>query len=62
MKTQTEVRQAFWADHQNFKNEYRVKKRQNQYSADIRTAFVDYVDSLRRSGLISEKLANKVTL
>jgi hypothetical protein len=62
MKTQQEVRASFWNDNQNFKKDFRVNKRQNQYSTDIRCAFVDYVDSLRKNGLISEKLANRVTL
>lgn len=38
------------------------RKRQNGYSADVRTAFVDYVDHLQKSGVITEKLAGRVTL
>lgn len=62
MKTITAVRKAFWEAHPQFKSEYRVKKRQNAYNATIRTAFVDYVDSIRRDGVISEGLAQRVTL
>ena len=66
MKTQKQVRDSFWefledvnptlAAHK------RSNKRQNDYNTDIRCTFVDYVDSLRRDGKISEKLANNVTL
>lgn len=62
MKTISEVRNAFWRDYPEFKSLYRVGKRQNDYNTDIRTTFVDYVDSLARDGQISDKLANKVTL
>jgi hypothetical protein len=37
-------------------------KRQNKQPADIRMAFVDYVDMLSRDGTISEQLAQRVTL
>ena len=62
MKTQTQVRQAFWEAHPEFKSDYRVSKRQNEYKCDIRCAFVDYVDYLQRDSIISEKLAYRVTL
>jgi len=35
---------------------------QNDYPAEVRTAFVDYVDALQKSGAISEALAARVTL
>lgn len=62
MKTQSEVRKSFWESFPEFKSEFRTKKRQNQYNTTIRCCFVDYVDSLRRDGAISESLANRVTL
>lgn len=31
------------------------------YKADTRCAFVDYVESLHRSGVISDRLANRAT-
>ena len=62
MKTQKEVRQLFWKSFPVFKPEYRVKKRQNDYRTDIRCAFVDFVDDLRRSGEITEKQAHNYTL
>lgn len=62
MKTITEIRESFWADHGQFRHEYRKTWRQNKYNATIRTAFVDYVDTLCRSGQISETLAYRATL
>jgi hypothetical protein len=62
MKTQKQIRDSFWQSFPEFKQYYRTKKRQNDYPTDIRVTFVDYVDSLRRDGEISEKLANNVTL
>jgi hypothetical protein len=62
MKTVTEVRQAFWESFPEFHSEYRTKKRQNEYNAIIRTYFVDFVDMLARDRVISDKLANRVTL
>lgn len=35
---------------------------QNEYPADTRMAFVDFVDSLSRDGMISASLAHNVTL
>lgn len=62
MKTIKEVRDSFWEVYSQFADQYRKAWRQNQYCTDIRCAFVDYVDSLRKDGIISETLANKVTL
>ena len=66
MKTQKEVRNAFWQYAAEFApeflQEYKKTKRQNQYSTDIRCAFVDFVDVLMKDGEITEKLANNVTL
>ena len=62
IKSQQQVRQLFWDSFPEFKPEYRVKKRQNEYRTDIRCTFVDFVDLLRKNNEISEKLANKVTL
>ena len=63
MKTQTEVRQAFWFTFfvEGKPSEYRGKH-QNDLPVDIRMAFVDYVDSLCKDKIISSKLAASVTL
>jgi len=39
-----------------------VEKRQNDYCTDIRCAFCDYVDSLCKNGVITQELAESVTL
>jgi hypothetical protein len=63
MKTQKEVRQAFWNEYSEFYgHEYKTKKRQNEYSVDCRCSFVDFVNWLQREGTIGEKLANRVIL
>lgn len=56
------IRAAFWEAHPQFAGDFRTKKRQNAYKCDIRTAFVDFVDSLSRAGDISPALASRVTL
>ena len=63
MKTQTEVRQAFWLTFfiEGKPIEYKGKT-QNDLPVDIRMTFVDYVDSLCRDKVISSKLAALVTL
>ena len=63
MKTQTEIRDAFWLT---FNVEGKPRrfygKTQNELPADVRAAFVDFVDYLAREGTISESLAARVTL
>lgn len=64
--TQAEVRRAFWEMMREFQpemaKEYRRGKRQNEYPADIRMRFVDFVDAEQKDGNLSEQLAQKVTL
>jgi len=60
MTTQAQIRRAFWENFPEFAEH--KNKRQNDCPAEIRAAFVDFVDSLARAGEISEKLADKVTL
>lgn len=62
MTTQKQVRESFWSQFPELIDEYRVNKRQNDYPAFTRAAFVDYVDYLQKDGQISDKLANRVTL
>jgi len=61
-KTVKQVRAAFWDAHPQFKSEYRVNKKQNDYICDIRMAFIDYVQNLSRDGMITEKMEYRVTL
>lgn len=58
---QTAIRAAFWEAHPQFKRRG-AKVRQNSYPCDVRTAFVDFVDSLEKSGDLSIGLAERVTL
>lgn len=62
--TQTQVRSTFW-ETSGFERVRTPRGRwltQNEYSADVRCAFVDFVDHLAREGTISEALAQRVTL
>ncbi len=62
MKNISEIRKAFWQSFPEFKHEHRKTWRQNQYRADIRCTFIDFVESLQRDGQITESLAKRVTL
>jgi hypothetical protein len=66
MTTQKQVRVNFWAYIKEvapqYLKEYKTSKRQNQYTADVRTLFCDHVDNLHKSGIIKQNLAYKVTL
>jgi hypothetical protein len=62
IKTVTALRAEFWTQHPQFNSEYRAKKRQNDYSADVRLCWCEFVEWMRREGAISEKLAARATL
>jgi hypothetical protein len=62
MKTQNEVRKSFWDSHPEFKEHYRRTKKQNDYNATIRSAFVSWLDIQHRDGQISDNLASRCTL
>ena len=57
--TQKQLREAFWELYPESK---RGSKKQNNYNATIRTMWVDFVDAMQKSGLITETLASKATL
>lgn len=57
-----EVRRAFWRENPELWRHYRAGRRQNAYPADVRVAFVEWVDALERAGRITEGLASRVTL
>ena len=63
LTNQTQVRDAFWNTFcvEGKPREY-YGKTQNELPADLRAAFVGFVDHLEREGTISEKLAQRVTL
>lgn len=66
MTTQAEIRAAFWELHPDLDQQARRRrtrsKRQNHQNTTTRCAFVDFVDSLCRSGEISDALAFRATL
>lgn len=60
IRTVPGVRRAFWDDHPEFR---RVPgRRQNDYNATIRTAWCNWVDAMARDGIISQAMAQFVTL
>jgi hypothetical protein len=62
MKTLSELRRCFWATFPEYQKEYRKRKTQNDYKCDIRCSWVDWLDSLAKSGEITRKLAERATL
>lgn len=66
---QAQIRAAFWQAFPELpRRRYRYSWNRNDktaelvYPIDTRCAFVDFVDSLHRSGQISEALADRATL
>jgi len=64
MTTQTQVRDAFWLEVMGNDGKPRRfrGKGHNELPADVRVKFCDFVDSLQKSGRISDRLAERVTL
>jgi hypothetical protein len=62
--TLKELRKMFWSEvaTPEMKSEHRVRKTQNDYSTDIRCAWVDFTDYACKSGMITEKQYNRATL
>ncbi len=58
--TQQGLRNCFWNDHPDLKRHSGWS--QNDYPADTRMAFCDYVEQMSREGIIGEALAQKATL
>lgn len=58
--TQKELRVEFWRQHPQFKRAH--GKTQNDYPTDVRVAFCDFVEHMRREGQISDALAQRATL
>lgn len=62
--TQKQVRAMFWSAHPEA-DRRKIRDHSGKgrmYKADTRMLFVDYVDALQRSGMISATLAQRVTL
>lgn len=62
LTSEREARAAFWREHPKMAHRRRSWLRQNQYLADIRTAWCDWVDAAQRDGRMSDRLADRVTL
>lgn len=66
MKNQKQVRKAFWQFLRESNPELfkfaKVSKSQNEQITDIRVTFTDWLDSMYKSGQITEKQVNKYTL
>jgi hypothetical protein len=64
--SQKQIREQFWAAYPELEEIARKRgtfsKGQNSQNCDTRCAFVDFVDSLAKSGEISWKLAQRATL
>ena len=62
--TLKELRKMFWGEiaTPEMRAEYRIRKTQNDYSTDIRCAWVDFIDWAFKSGIITEKQSNNATL
>lgn len=62
--SQRDLRRAFWEAHPNLPRR-RIRNYAGtglMYPTDTRVAFVDWLDSMERSGEISAELANRATL
>ena len=62
--TLKELRKMFWSEvaTPEMLLEYEERKTQNDYSTDIRCAWVDFTDYACKSGLITEKQYNNAVL
>ena len=62
--TLEELRAMFWREiaTPEMRAEYRAYKTQNDYSTDIRRAWVDFTDWACKSGMITEKQCDNATL
>lgn len=64
MLSAKQVRDQFWAEHPKLSRD-KIKSHSGEglmFTADTRCAFVDYIDMLHRSGQISDRTANTITL
>lgn len=57
--TQKELRALFW---RSCKFQRHARWTQNQYPADVRICWCDFVENMNRDGIISDALANRATL
>ena len=67
--SQAELRRAFWAEYQDIPEitQRRIPDHSGipyrlMYNATTRSAFVEFIDAMERSGVITSDLAQRVTL
>lgn len=60
--TQEQLRAAFWRNWQHFRNIKVPGQRQNDYPAEVREAWINFVDTAQRNNIISSALADRATL
>lgn len=62
--TMREVRRRFWQEHPDLPREKIQNYSGNgtMFQTDTRCAFTDYIDALSKAGLISQDLAQRITL
>ena len=62
--TLKELRKMFWSEiaTPEMRVEYRTRKTQNDYTTNIRCAWVEFVDYAYECGMITEKQASNATL
>ena len=62
--TLEELREMFWSEiaTPEMRAEYSAHKTQNDYSTDIRCAWVDFTDWACKSGMITQKQCDDATL
>lgn len=62
MLSLAEIRNAFWEDHPQHADHFDPDKHQNDYPADIRADWFEYLDRLGHKRIIDQRLAQRATL
>lgn len=62
MRTQREIRRAFWEQNPRLPRRRLKCGNELDYPTDTRVAFVDFIDHLCRNGQISSELAQRAEL
>ena len=66
LTTQKQVRAQFWEEYAEWTGQPIPRgwrsKRQNDHNATVRDEWVNFVDNAARNGVISERLAQRITL
>ena len=60
--TFAQIRELFWNENPQFKGEYNKKYKQKDYNATIRVSFINFIEMLRESNIITESQANRIIL